>query len=164
MPRAAPVSYPSLSQTAARAPVASLSTIRANQGHPAVLGTLRWSTADGQLVQTLLGRRTASARTTRRYALTFLYAGLARNRSILNSPLVDGGGNGAMLLQNLPHQVSQVDQIVLEGVRPALSGPEYQYAVTYTTTAGSLHTRTVYVGLSQDPTRAHHWAVSGVSE
>ena len=82
---------PSLAASATAQPVASTATMTQNLSNPSVLGMLNWSATDTQTVLQAMGSRSNPASVTANYALTFLYAGLANNMSVLNSTIVGGG-------------------------------------------------------------------------
>ena len=140
--------YPSLAKSVTDKPTASLATIEANINNPQVLGELNWSSADATAVQKILGGQRASSRTMAQYALTFLYASLANNASVFNSPASDQQGNAQYpWLSNVgfaPDNVSQVDAVVPLAVQNDLKttfSVTYEYRVTYTTTSGQVLTQ-----------------------
>ena len=150
--------YPSLAASIIGKPVASTSTITANLNNPAVLGTLQWNAADAQTVLQAMGSRSNPASVTANYAEAFLYAGLSNNLSILNAAIVDGGGNAAQLMETLPTNVSQVDQIVPQTPFAILPAAEaYPYNVTYTTTSGHTTTIVYEVTLTYNPNNSGQW-------
>lgn len=156
--------FPSLAYSVNHRQPVSLTTIKAAAQNPERLGTLPWSAADTRWIVQTLGSRRASAAQTQRYVLTFLYAGLSNNDSVLNGPLVDGGHRGALLLENLPHQVSQVDQVLADGVQFNGGSPDYPFTVTYTTTDGVVVTHTFWVSILKSPRYPADWVIGGVSE
>ena len=144
--------------TAASQTPASTSTITANLNNPAVLGTLQWNAADAQTVLQAMGSRSNPASVTANYAEAFLYAGLSNNLSILNAAIVDGGGAAAQLMETLPTNVSQVDQIVPQTPFAMLPAAEaYPYNVTYTTTSGHTTTIVYEVTLTYNPNNSGQW-------
>ena len=150
--------YPSLAQQVAQEPVASLSQIQADLNNPQALGELKWSGADALAVQKALGSLTASSATNAQYALTFLYASLANNASVFNSPISDTHDSTQYpWLPNVgfaPNNVSRVGAITTTSVvRPtgsAIGSAVYEYRVTYTTTTGQVLTQRFNTTLDSD--------------
>lgn len=148
--------YPSLAQTVAAAPVASLATVEANLHNPAVLGTLKWSAADATTIMNTLAPRTASPAQLEQYAEVFLYAALANNVSALNSPATEFH---LWSPYNLPTNVSQVESVHLDNF--AANGPagetDYNFSVTYTTTAGATVTKVLSIDISPNSSKTAWW-------
>ena len=166
--------YPSLAAMVAHEPVASLAQVRAalKAGDAEALGFMRWSKADAYLVLHTWGPRKAPAKITTEYALMFLYAALANNSSVFNSPagilwgtpITPESFPWAPHIGFAPNNVSQVDLITTllvhdKGVDYSDS-PNYEYKVTYTTTTGAVLTQWFNTALYPDhsnPTR--YWVL-----
>ena len=124
---------------------------------------LNWSATDAQTILQAMGSRSNPASVTANYALTFLYAGLANNLSVLDSTIVDGGGQGTLMMDNLPTNVSHVDQIVPQTLVASPPAAEaYQGNVTYTTTHGQVTTVKYNVSLMYNPHNDGQWVCAVV--
>lgn len=168
-------SYPSLSQRVAHQPVATVTMIHAamRARNPAELGTLKWSTADAKVVFETMGRVKAPAAVTRAYAELAVYAVLANNTTVFQSPVYHGTANPAAptgsqseTMQGVPDNISQIDQLIFAArpQRPVPFQMDYAFTVVCTTTAGHIATRYGTVGLQYalgGVPAATYWRIDG---
>ena len=166
----AAAAYPSLATRVQQQPVATTGQIQAaiQADNAPRLGEMHWNSADAQTVIQAMGSTSAPTSTTAAYAKTFLYAMLSDNASVFNAMPGDGGAYGSpgqLGTQGIPHNVSQVDQVTLQSVKPGMPWQkEYNYSVTYTTTGGAVVTNACSVSLQFNPSNSHQWLLAVVAD